>query len=348
MRSDNRAALEDRTVLVTGGTGTIGSAIVERLLETGAAGIRVFSRDEHKQFELRRRLPNDPRLRFLIGDTRDLPRLRRAVEGVHVIFHAAAMKHVLACEYNPFEAVQTNVIGTQNVIEAALDGGVQRVMLASSDKAVNPTSTMGVSKLMAEKLFTAADAFRGPRQTIFTGVRFGNVIGSRGSVVPLFVEQIAAGGPLTVTDRRMTRFIMPLENALDLMFAALALAKGGEVFVLKMSAVRVEDLADLLRDRLSHAYGLASNEVDIEEIGIQPGEKYGEELLTDEELGRCLETDEMYIILPQLRSLHPDRVEYVYPAARPAAAVSRSDQAAPMTREQLHELLVQCRVLEPA
>lgn len=338
--------LVGKTVLVTGGTGTIGSAIVRRLLASEAAGIRVFSRDEHKQFELRGELPADPRLRFFIGDTRDLDRLRRAMADVQIVFHAAAMKHVLSCEYNPFEAVRTNVIGTQNIIDAALDAGVERVLLASSDKAVNPTSTMGTSKLMAEKLMTAANTFRGPHATIFATARFGNVIGSRGSVVPLFVAQIARGGPLTLTDRRMSRFIMSINHAVDLMFQALAMAKGGEVFVLKMPAILIADLAEMLRDTLSPEFGLAADQIDIEEVGALAGEKLAEELVTEEELTRCLDTGEMYILLPQVRALQPSDTDYSYPAARPAVDGARSDEVVPMTRDELHRLLLECGAIE--
>jgi len=340
--------LTGRTALVTGGTGTIGSAIVRRLLDTGVGGIRVYSRDEHKQYELRRALPEDARLRFLIGDTRDVDRLRRACEGVDVILHAAAMKHVLSCEYNPFEAVQTNVVGTQNVIEAALDSGVERVLFASSDKAVNPTSTMGASKLMAEKLMSSANVFRGVHKTIFTSVRFGNVIGSRGSVLPMFVEQIAAGGPLTLTDQRMTRFIMSVDHAVELMFDALSLARGGEVFVLKMSVMRIQDLASVLREHLAPHHGFEPDDVAIEEIGIQAGEKFYEELVTEEELHRCLETPEMYIVLPQVQSLVPQDTEYVYPDARPASNGARSDRVDPMTADEIRQMLVDARVISAA
>jgi UDP-N-acetylglucosamine 4,6-dehydratase len=347
-RSNGDVQLAGKTVLVTGGTGTVGSAIVRRLLGSDAGGIRIFSRDEHKQFELRRELPADPRLRFLIGDTRDLHRLRRALDGVDVVFHAAAMKHVLSCEYNPFEAVQTNIVGTQNVIDAALDAGVEAMMFASSDKAVNPTSTMGTSKLMAEKLMTAADVFRGDRPTIFTTVRFGNVVGSRGSVIPVFSEQIARGGPITLTDRRMTRFIMSIEHAVELMFEALRMARGGEVFVLKMPALRIEDLAAVLCDRLAPLHGLRPDAIAIEETGANAGEKLAEELVSDEELERCLETDEMFIVLPQVRALHPERVRYEYDAAEPARSAASSDSVTPMTRDELLELLLSYGVLGPA
>lgn len=318
--------------------------MVERLLETDVDGIRVYSRDEHKQFELRHRLPQDGRLRYLIGDTRDLHRLQRAVEGVDVVFHAAAMKHVFSCEYNPFEAVQTNILGTQNLIDAAIDAGVERVMFASSDKAVNPTSTMGVSKLMAEKLISAADATRGSHPTIFTSVRFGNVTGSRGSVMPLFAEQIAAGGPVTLTDRRMTRFIMSIDHAVELMFKALGSARGGEVFVLKMPALRVEDLAHVMRELLAPE----PDKLEIVEIGMRPGEKLSEELLTEEELGRCLESDEMFIILPQIRTLHPVRDPYDYPDAHAPGHDIRSDLVSPMSAAELRELLVDSKLYTPA
>jgi UDP-N-acetylglucosamine 4,6-dehydratase/5-epimerase len=339
--------LAGKIVAVTGGTGTIGSAIVQRLLDTDVAQIRVYSRDESKQFDLNRRLGNDDRLRFLIGDTRDFPRLRRALEGVDYIFHTAAMKHVFACEYNPFEAVQTNIIGTQNVIEAAVDRNVSRVLFASSDKAVSPTSTMGTSKLMAEKLITAGNYWRGSHPTIFTSVRFGNVVGSRGSVLPLFLEQIAAGGPVTLTDRRMTRFIMSIERAVDLMFGAMAIAHGGEVFVLKMPALRIEDLASVLREHISPLHGHDIEDIVIEEIGMQAGEKTAEELVADEELSRCLETEEMYIVLPQASSL--TQRDLTYPNAHPVSATStRSDAVEPMSRDELEELLVEWKVLSPA
>lgn len=338
--------LQGKTVLVTGGTGTIGSAIVNRLLRTGAASIRIYSRDESKQLDLRQALPDDDRLRFLIGDTRDLERLRRAIDGVHVVFHAAAMKHVLACEYNPFEAVKTNVMGTQNVIDAAMDSEVERVLFASSDKAANPSSTMGASKLMAEKLMSAANAYRGRHETIFATVRFGNVVGSRGSVLPLFVRQIAAGGPVTITDRRMTRFIMSVERAVDLMFVALELAHGGEVFVLKMPSVRIEDLAEVLLDHT--LLPGVRNDISVEEIGAKPGEKLSEELVTDDELARCLETDALFIVVPQYRQLIVGAETFEYPGARPAQDGARSDRVTPMTRDELYRMLVECDVLEPA
>jgi UDP-N-acetylglucosamine 4,6-dehydratase len=349
MSSIETPQLSDKTVLVTGGTGTIGSAIVRQLLATAVGGIRIYSRDEHKQFELERVLPRDERLRFLIGDTRDLRRLRRAVEGVDLVFHAAAMKHVLSCEYNPFEAVQTNVVGTQNVIEAALDAGVERVMFASSDKAVNPTSTMGVSKLMAEKLMAAANAHRGAHPTIFTSVRFGNVVGSRGSVMTVFADQIAIGGPITLTDPRMTRFIMSIDHAVDLMLTAIQAAHGGEVFVLKMPALRIADLAAAMREQLAPVHGFSPDEIEIQEIGAKRGEKFLEELVSDEELSRCLETDEMYILLPDPRVLeiYPEETELPYRGARVATAdAARSDRVELMSREQLLDLLVETRYVE--
>ena len=342
--------LAGSTILVTGGTGTIGSAIVRRLLASGAAGIRIYSRDEHKQFELQRELPDDDRLRFLIGDTRDRDRLARALEGVDLVFHAAAMKHVLSCEYNPFEAVRTNIVGTQNLIDMALDARVERVVFASSDKAVNPTSTMGVSKLMAEKLMAAANAHRGDHPTVFTSVRFGNVVGSRGSVIPVFAEQIAAGGPLTLTDTRMTRFIMSIDHAVDLMFSTVELGHGGEVFVLRMPALRIADLAEAMRDQLAPLHGHAPEDVEIRVVGTQQGEKLSEELLSEEEAQHALETDDLFILPPhpRVREMYPDGGGFDYPGARPSAGEgARSDLVEPMSRTHLVELLAECGYAAP-
>jgi len=241
-----RELIEGRTVLVTGGTGSIGSEIVASLFPYQPRSVRVLSRDDTKQFELGERFRGESSLRLLIGDVRDRSRIRRALAGCDLVFHAAALKHVAACEFNPFEATETNVRGTQNVVEAAIDAGVDRLLTISTDKAVDPTNVMGATKLLSERLMAAAQAYRGPAQTRFAAVRFGNVIGSRGSLIPLVQQQVARGGPVTITDPEMTRYLMPIREAIRLCFVAMAHMQGGEVFILKMPRVRVGNLIEIL------------------------------------------------------------------------------------------------------
>lgn len=283
-----------KVILVTGGTGSIGSEIVRQLLLSDAAQIRVFSRDEFKQHELRRALGGDTRLRFLIGDVRDKDRLNFALRGVDICFHAAALKHVPICEYNPFEAVKTNIVGTQNVIEAAITHNLQKVVAVSSDKAVSPGSVLGASKLMMERLIIAANLTTGSMRTRFSCVRFGNVLYSRGSVMDLWRAQIAEGGPLTVTHPEATRYFMEIPQAVSLIFSASTLMQGGELFVLKMPKRPIIEFAQEAIVR--HGDG---SEIAIEFIGLRPGEKLHEKLLTEEEESHTLERDDMYIILPE-------------------------------------------------
>ena len=227
---------------MTGGSGTIGSRLVDHLLARGPEVVRVLGRDETKQFYQGMSYRGRTNVRLLLGDVRDRSRLTRAMESIDTVFHCAALKHVEAGEYNPFEATQTNVIGTQNVIDACLAAGVGTMILTSSDKAANPTSVMGASKLLAEKLVSAATNYRGSHPTVFASVRFGNVLASRGSAVELFARQVAAGGPVTVTDPAMTRFVMTTDRAVELAIRAAEVARGGEVFVFKMPVARLSDL----------------------------------------------------------------------------------------------------------
>ncbi len=281
-----------KAVLVVGGTGSVGQALVDALLERDARVVRVFSRDESKQHEMQARLRGRTNLRFLLGDIRDAERLRHAVEGIDVILHAAALKHVMACEYNPFEAVRTNVMGTQNVIDAAIAERVQALVFCSSDKAVNPTNAMGASKLMAERLVTAAHEYKGPRATVFASVRFGNVAGSRGSLIPLVKRLVSEGRPVTVTHPDMTRFFMSMRQAVETVLHAVRLAQGGEVLVPRMPVMRLGDLIEAQLAELG-APGAA-----LEEIGPQPGEKMHEELMTETEAARALQCGELLVIPP--------------------------------------------------
>lgn len=284
-----------KKILIIGGTGTIGCHLVEELLRHNPSVIRIFSRDEFKQFEMQQSLTEHPNIRFLIGDVRDDARVLRAMEDIDYVFHLAAMKHVPACEYNPFEAVKTNVLGTQNVIQAAISSGVKKVLFTSSDKAIAPTNTYGATKLTAERLISAAEYQKGPKQTIFSSVRFGNVMGSRGSVIPLFKKQILENSMVTVTDKNMLRYMMTPSQAIKLILEANELACGGEVFVLKMPIIRLNDLIEILIEEITSKC-VINNSVEIKEIGLRPGEKMYEELMTEDELRVAFESKNMYII----------------------------------------------------
>ena len=274
-------------VLVTGGTGSFGNKLVEVMLARHRPRrLVIVSRDELKQSEMMARFDQHPSLRFFLGDVRDRERLERAMHGVDVVFHAAALKQIPACEYNPFEAIQTNVLGAKNVIDAAIDQGVKRVIGISSDKACQPLNLYGATKLCAEKLCVQGNVYGHPRGTAFAVVRYGNVIGSRGSVVPLFAAQ-RASGRVTVTDRTMTRFWIRLEQGVQFAIRCAELMRGGEIFVPKIPSMRIMDLVHAL------APGCA-----VEDIGIRPGEKLHEVLISEDESRQALELDEMFVIEP--------------------------------------------------
>jgi len=280
--------LNGRTVLLTGGTGSFGNAFTTRLLaEFPDVTLRILSRDELKQSEMAARFGHDPRLRFFIGDVRSRERLARAAKGAHHIVHAAAMKQVPACEYNPFEAIQTNVLGSQHIVDAAIDNDVESVVALSTDKAVNPVNLYGATKLCEEKLIVQGNAYATQSAAKLCCVRYGNVVGSRGSVVPIFREQ-AKSGRLTITDERMTRFWITLDGAVDLVMLALDNTEGGEVFVPKIPSMKVTDLAEAM------APGLPADV-----IGIRPGEKLHESLLTVDESRHTVDAGEVYVVLPE-------------------------------------------------
>ncbi|HEY3833969.1 MAG TPA: UDP-N-acetylglucosamine 4,6-dehydratase (inverting) [Acidimicrobiia bacterium] len=276
------------TILLTGGTGSFGNAFLERVLdEWPDVVVRVYSRDELKQSELRTRF-GDAQVRYLIGDVRDRSRMSRAAEGCDVIVHAAAMKQVPACEYNPFEAVRTNVLGAQHVVDAAIDAKVDRVVALSTDKAVNPVNLYGATKLCAEKIFVQGNAYAAQSSTRLACVRYGNVVGSRGSVVPVFQRQAADDGRLTITDERMTRFWITLPQAVDLVLYALEHMTGGEVFIPKIPSMRVTDLAEAIGPGLPQQV-----------VGIRPGEKLHELMLTTDESRHAIDAGEVYVVLPE-------------------------------------------------
>jgi len=278
---------DGRTILVTGGTGSFGNHFTRALLaHANPAAVRIFSRDELKQSEMARRI-DDPRLRFLIGDVRDRDRLRRAVDGVDIVVHAAALKQVPACEYNPFEAVRTNILGAQNVAEVCIDAGVPRAVALSTDKAVSPANLYGATKLCAERLFIQANVYAGAHQTLLSCVRYGNVVGSRGSVIPLFLDQ-ASSGELTVTDERMTRFWITLDQAVAFVVECISRMQGGELFIPKIPSMRVLELAEAVAPGLPIRY-----------TGIRPGEKLHESLITPEEARHTLDAGWCYVVEPE-------------------------------------------------
>ncbi|HQD50398.1 MAG TPA: SDR family NAD(P)-dependent oxidoreductase [Defluviitaleaceae bacterium] len=293
---------QGKKILVIGGTGTIGQGLVKELIKRNPKVIRIFSRDEYKQFKMEQELGRLENIRFLLGDVRDKERVQRAMEGIDIVFHLAALKHVPSCEYNPFEAVKTNVMGTQNVIESAIHHRVERVVYTSSDKAINPTNTMGATKLLAERLMSSADYYKGGKRPIFASVRFGNVMGSRGSVIPLFKTQILEKRKVTVTDPAMSRFMMSITEAVSLVLKAAEYAVGGDVFVLKMPVVNIKDLAEVVIEETCKKYDLPREEIKIEYIGLRPGEKMYEELMTKEEGERAEELEEMFRIYPITRA----------------------------------------------
>lgn len=294
--------LNDKIILITGGSGTIGTELVSTMLNHHSPKIiRILSRDDTKQSILAKKLNNfRKKLRFFIGDIRDKERLYRAIKDVDMVFHLAALKHVAACEYNPFEAIKTNVLGLQNLIEVCIDYNIEKVIFTSTDKAATPCNTMGVTKLLGEKLITAANYYKGNTRTIFYSVRFGNVLGSRGSLIPLIESQVKNDLPITLTHSVMTRYIMGINTALKLILETMKIAQGGEVFVFKMDIVRIIDLIEVLIEYFAKRYKKKVDRIQIEEIGMFAGEKLYEELFSIEESERTYEMDNMYVIFPQL------------------------------------------------
>ena len=298
---------KNKKVLVTGGSGSIGQKIVKELLNYDVDVVRVLDNNETALFDLEQDL-NSSKIRTFVGDIRDYQRLVRAFKDIDIIFHAAAYKHVPLCEYNPMDAVKTNVIGTQNIIDAAITCDVDKVILISTDKAVNPVNVMGATKLLAERLMISSNVYSGRGGTMFSCVRFGNVLNSRGSVIPVFKKQISNGGPVTITDERMTRFIMHIHEAAKLILTAGNLSEGGEIFILKMPSVKVPDLAEAMIEYYAPKYGFDIEDIDVEIIGKRVGEKLHEELMTPEEIICAEDSDELFIIRNEINENHPDFV----------------------------------------
>lgn len=281
---------DGKKILITGGTGSLGKALTKKILESNVDTIRIFSRDEWKQTQMHNELKDDSRVRFLIGDVRDKERLIHALEDIDLVFHVAALKQVPVAEYNPFEAVKTNVYGTQNLIESCLEQDVETAIAIGTDKAVAPLNTYGATKMLMERLFVSSNYYKGKHKTKFICARYGNVLGSRGSIVPIFLEQIRTRNKITITDPEMTRFNITMREALDSIMRALEKGKGGEVFIPKLKAYRTGDMRDAILETIN---------VNCEEerIPIRPGEKFHESLISKDEIRHVYESENDYIIL---------------------------------------------------
>lgn len=339
--------LKQKRVLVTGACGTVGNELVRQLLNTQkVAELIALDNNESELFALEQQIGEFDRASFFLADVRDRDRLRDKMKGIDWVFHAAAFKHVLQCERSPFEAVQTNILGVQNIIYASVQNAVERVIFTSSDKAVNPTNVMGTSKLMGERLITAANSSQGDRGPIFASTRFGNVLGSRGSVIPIFRDQIHRGGPVTLTDPEMTRFIMSIEEAVRLVIDSGILCRGGEVFVTKMPAIRIQDLAEVMVEELAPAYGHRAQNIKIQVVGHQPGEKLYEELLNMEETRRSWELARYFVILPAFREIYRD-IDFEYPdiTSKEVTSAYHSGTQKPLSKIRLAAFLKENNLL---
>jgi len=323
---------ENKKILITGGTGSLGTALTARLLKTDVDIIRIFSRDELKQSQMKSQFNND-RLRFLIGDVRDQERLEKAVEDVNMVIHTAALKQVPVIEYNPFEAVKTNVQGSQNLVEACLKKDVEFALAIGTDKAVSPFNTYGATKLLMERLFVSANYYKGSHKTKFSCVRYGNVLGSRGSILPTFIEQIISGKKVTITDPNMTRFNITIDQALDLIFRVIKNGHGGDVHVPKLDAYRVGDMKDVVLDLMD-----CKNEE--ESIPVRIGEKFHETLINEHEIRNTYENqDNDYVIFEnQLTKDHSETI----PGAKKTTLTTEysSDKVQATSKEKLKEILI--------
>jgi len=325
---------EGKTVLITGGTGSLGKALTKKLLESNVSTIRIFSRNESKQIEMESEF-NDDRLRFFIGDVRDLKRLVKAVEDIDIVFHAAALKHVPKIEYNPFEAIKTNVVGSQNVIDACLHENIDRAICVGTDKAVSPLNTYGATKLLMEKLFVSANNAlnREKYKTKFIALRYGNVLGSSGSVIPKFIEQIRNKMKVTITDPNMTRFSITMDEAVDFILNATKIGKGSEIFIPKLKAYSINNIKEVLFELL----GNTGEEI----IGVRPGEKLQETLINSDESRYTWEFEGMNMIINPFYSLfHEKSIHEMYPGVKKVDTKKTysSDNVDEITKEELIKL----------
>lgn len=321
---------KDKTLLITGGTGSFGNAVLRRFLDTDIGQIRIFSRDEKKQDDMRRLYQNN-KIKFYIGDVRDILSVKNAMHGVDYIFHAAALKQVPSCEFFPMEAVRTNILGTDNVLNAAIEEGVKKVVCLSTDKAAYPINAMGISKAMMERVFTAKS--RTTDTTVICGTRYGNVMCSRGSVIPLFIDQIKAGRPLTITDPEMTRFLMSLDEAVDLVLYAFENAKAGDIMVQKAPACTIAVLAEAVRE-------LFQSDVPVRTIGIRHGEKKSETLLTREECLHAVDLGRFFRVPADNRDLNYEQFFEQGKGALAGRSEFTSDNTRILSKEEVKQKLL--------
>jgi len=326
---------EGKKILITGGTGSLGQALTQKLLKSDIDTIRIFSRNESNQIKMESKF-DDERLRFLLGDIRDGERLVRATEDIDIIFHAAALKHVPKIEYNPFEAIQTNVIGSQNILEACLENDVEKAICVSTDKSVSPLNTYGATKLLMEKLFVTANNYLDPKKhpTKFIALRYGNVVGSSGSVIPKFAEQLKNKNKITITDPEMTRFSITMDEALDFILKATEIGQGSEIFVPKLKAYQINDVKDALNEIL----GDFGSEI----IGIRPGEKLHETLINKEEIRYSWEFKDLYMLTtPMYSTFHPNVINENYPGIKEIDKFEEysSDRVEKISKEELKNII---------
>lgn len=330
-----------KRILVTGACGTVGSVLVDQILKNmDDCELIGLDNNESELFFIEHRYANYPNARFLLADIRDRDRLIRESANIDIIFHTAAFKHVSVCEISPFEAVQTNIIAVQNVISAGFENHIEKIIFTGSDKAVNPTSVMGTTKLMGERLMTAANCNHYGHGPVFASTRFGNVLGSRGSVIPVFKDQIKKGGPVTLTDPGMTRFVMSIDEAVRLVIESAVLAIGGEVFITKMPVIQISDLAEVMIRELAPVYGYSPDDIEMAVIGVKPGEKMYEELMNEEETRRAWELKKYFVVLPAFRDIYR-RIEYRYPDTidKKTCRPYNSKNEKPLSKKKLAGLL---------
>lgn len=338
--------ITNKTILITGGVGSIGSELVKKVLAFGPKQIRVFDNNEFGLFEAMQAYSAAKNIRFLLGDVRDKGRVNWAMKDIDTVFHTAALKHVALNEYSPFESVKTNVLGTQNLLEAALDNSVSTFINISTDKAANPTSTMGASKLLAERLTVGADYYKGSHATTFANIRFGNVLNSSGSVVPIFLDQIKNDRPLTVTDKNMVRYFMTIPDAVELILKAAEIARGGEIFILKMPALKIIDLAEVMVE------ALGKKNLTIKITGKKYGEKLYEKIVTRTEASQALELKDMYV-LPltidyptQAEKIVEKSYDYYKKLGGKAVPENGVEPQIFLTKAQIKDLLIKAQIIK--